>query len=215
MPPPRAPPRHPRQDAITIKTNEPAGTPTGSFKLLGWRRRESNPRPLPCDGSALPTELRPQAERYSTKPWASVNRQFGSLPRERGPSNDEASLQGGDHQLRHQRRPQRGRNNPGGNHRMRDGTGLTAVDTARRKQARRPVPSFPPAPPPPAAACHHLPPPATTCHHQKRWQRSSPASARWNQACSTEVWQSTMSSMMPRPRARASLTSSSKSSIVP
>ena len=25
-----------------------------------WRRRESNPRPLPCDGSALPTELRPQ-----------------------------------------------------------------------------------------------------------------------------------------------------------
>ena len=52
-----------------------------------------------------------------------------------------------------------GRNNPGGNHRMRDGTGLTAVDTARRKQARRPVPSFPPAPPPPAAACHH----------QKRW----------------------------------------------
>lgn len=49
--------------------------------------------------------------------------------------------------------------NPGGNHHMRDGTGLTAVDTARRKQAHRRAPLFPPAPPPPAAACHH----------QKRW----------------------------------------------
>lgn len=38
---------------------------------------------------------------------------------------------------------------------MRDGTGLTAVDTARRKQARRPVPSFLP---PPAPTCRRLPP---------------------------------------------------------
>ena len=30
------------------------------LETSGWRRRESNPRPLPCDGSALPTELRPQ-----------------------------------------------------------------------------------------------------------------------------------------------------------
>lgn len=67
----------------------------------------------------------------------------------------------------------------------------------------------------PRRSRRRLPPPAAACHHQKRWTRSSPASARWNQACSTEVWQSTMSSMMPRPRARASLTSSSKSSIVP
>ena len=26
-----------------------------------WRRGDSNPRPLPCEGSALPAELRPQA----------------------------------------------------------------------------------------------------------------------------------------------------------
>ena len=28
-----------------------------------WRRGDSNPRPLPCEGSALPAELRPQAHR--------------------------------------------------------------------------------------------------------------------------------------------------------
>lgn len=148
------------------------------FRSHWWRRRESNPRPLPCDGSALPTELRPQAERYSTKPWASVNRQFGSLPRERGPSNDEASLHGGDNQLERQLRPQRGRNNPGGNHRMRDGTGLTTVAAARRKQAHRRAPPFPPAPPPPAAACPHLPPPATIRSAGSAHRRQAPAGTR-------------------------------------
>ena len=54
----------------------------GPFRCLWWRRRESNPRPLPCDGSALPTELRPQAERYSTKPAARVNNQFSTTAAE-------------------------------------------------------------------------------------------------------------------------------------
>ena len=37
-----------------------ADTMSAAYQIQGWRRRESNPRPLPCDGSALPTELRPQ-----------------------------------------------------------------------------------------------------------------------------------------------------------
>src|SRR3546814_7079312 len=32
---------------------------------LWWSRRESNPRPLECDSSALPTELRPHTEAAS------------------------------------------------------------------------------------------------------------------------------------------------------
>ena len=41
------------------RANKKAPT-TLELEESGWRRRESNPRPLPCDGSALPTELRPQ-----------------------------------------------------------------------------------------------------------------------------------------------------------
>ena len=177
-PPSRAPPCHPRQDEKRLKQTNPQALLRVRVNCLWWRRRESNPRPLPCDGSALPAELRPQAERYSTKPRTSVNRQFGSLPRERGPSNDEASLHGGGDQLERQRRQQRSRNNPGGDHRMRGGTGLTAVDTARRKQAHRRAPPFPPAPPPPAAACHHLPPPATIRSAGSAHRRQAPAGTR-------------------------------------
>src|SRR3546814_21169696 len=32
---------------------------------LWWSRRESNPRPLECDSSALPTELRPHTDAAS------------------------------------------------------------------------------------------------------------------------------------------------------
>ncbi len=38
-----------------------SGPHRGPLDNSWWRRRESNPRPLPCDGSALPAELRPQA----------------------------------------------------------------------------------------------------------------------------------------------------------
>ncbi len=43
--------------------------------MCGWRRRESNPRPLPCDGSALPAELRPQASVYFSNSTPRVNAQ--------------------------------------------------------------------------------------------------------------------------------------------
>ena len=46
---------------------------------LWWRRRESNPRPLPCDGSALPAELRPQAKEYSTEKSPSVKCVFRAI----------------------------------------------------------------------------------------------------------------------------------------
>ena len=59
-----------------------------ALRFLWWRRRESNPRPLPCDGSALPAELRPQArlrEGYCTVSRPRVNWEFSQLrmaPRE-------------------------------------------------------------------------------------------------------------------------------------
>ncbi len=34
--------------------------------LFKWRRRDSNPQPLPCKGSALPIELRPRWELFSS-----------------------------------------------------------------------------------------------------------------------------------------------------
>ena len=50
-PAPAAPKPQPKKAADTM---------SAAYQIQGWRRRESNPRPLPCDGSALPTELRPQ-----------------------------------------------------------------------------------------------------------------------------------------------------------
>lgn len=64
-------PQHPKSevpDAICRKTNKQKhlhnfGTkkPYVMFhiRLSRWRRRDSNPRPLHCERSALPTELRP------------------------------------------------------------------------------------------------------------------------------------------------------------
>ena len=51
----------------------------GASIYLWWRRRESNPRPLPCDGSALPAELRPQAKEYSTEKSPSVKCVFRAI----------------------------------------------------------------------------------------------------------------------------------------
>ncbi len=48
----------------TIKTTaRDRNWPGRFFVSLGWRRGDSNPRPLQCDCSALPAELRPQAMR--------------------------------------------------------------------------------------------------------------------------------------------------------
>ena len=52
--------RHARR-ARTACAYKKSGPHRGPLDNSWWRRRESNPRPLPCDGSALPAELRPQA----------------------------------------------------------------------------------------------------------------------------------------------------------
>ncbi len=45
--------------------------------FIQWRRRESNPRPLHCERSALPTELRPLVDDSQTLDWPSGSRQCG------------------------------------------------------------------------------------------------------------------------------------------
>ena len=57
--------------------------------VLWWRRGDSNPRPLPCEGSALPAELRPQAHRalaIVAAPRPAVKRQWRSCGAGRRPS---------------------------------------------------------------------------------------------------------------------------------
>ena len=57
--------------------------------VLWWRRGDSNPRPLPCEGSALPAELRPQAHRalaIVAAPRPAVKRQWRSRGAGRRPS---------------------------------------------------------------------------------------------------------------------------------
>ena len=46
-----------------------------------WRRRDSNPQPLPCKGSALPVELRPRLQARQARPAAV--RSSGWWPRAR------------------------------------------------------------------------------------------------------------------------------------
>ena len=41
-----------------------------------WSRRESNPRPLECHSSALPTELRPHRDADCTEGWAGVSNPY-------------------------------------------------------------------------------------------------------------------------------------------
>src|SRR5262245_50951919 len=51
-----------------------------------WSRRESNPRPLECDSSALPTELRPHREQEPEQGRGyNAPRRVGQ-PARRGPS---------------------------------------------------------------------------------------------------------------------------------
>ena len=52
---------------------------SAAYQIQGWRRRESNPRPLPCDGSALPTELRPQDKSIFYLRLANCQRPITSL----------------------------------------------------------------------------------------------------------------------------------------
>ncbi len=65
--------------------------------VLWWRRGDSNPRPLPCEGSALPAELRPQAHRalaIVAAPRPAVKRQWrsrGAGPRPSGRTHRAAS----------------------------------------------------------------------------------------------------------------------------
>ena len=56
-----------------------ADTMSAAYQIQGWRRRESNPRPLPCDGSALPTELRPQDKSIFYLRLANCQRPITSL----------------------------------------------------------------------------------------------------------------------------------------
>ena len=69
-------------DTSTDTTQTAAVAAFGSAKLLKkeWSRRESNPRPLECDSSALPTELRPH-RREETK----QNRAYSLTPLTRQP----------------------------------------------------------------------------------------------------------------------------------
>src|SRR5437868_13931194 len=47
------------------ENKNPRGRPAG---VSEWSGRESNPRPLQCDCSALPTELPPRCDAYSRRP---------------------------------------------------------------------------------------------------------------------------------------------------
>ena len=75
----RAPTALPRRRLA--RQNKKPGTPASKGARqthLWWRRGDSNPRPLPCEGSALPAELRPQAHRASVivaAPTSTVKRQ--------------------------------------------------------------------------------------------------------------------------------------------
>ena len=51
----------PQPSRLTASGLRPCRTPPQAVRpeMIWWSRRESNPRPLECDSSALPTELRP------------------------------------------------------------------------------------------------------------------------------------------------------------
>ena len=57
-------------DALALPDPTPGaeGSVPGSNSLRWWSRRESNPRPLPCQGSALPLRHGPTADRRTDSP---------------------------------------------------------------------------------------------------------------------------------------------------
>src|SRR2546427_1269523 len=61
---------------MTVRTppSEGENPRTGEFFTLyqWWSRWESNPRPLECDSSALPTELRPHSQRVAALRYSST-----------------------------------------------------------------------------------------------------------------------------------------------
>lgn len=63
-------------------TNEALDLALEFFRLHLWRYGDSNPRPLPCHGSALPAELYPQFSMFlpdACPPLAETNNPYAYL----------------------------------------------------------------------------------------------------------------------------------------